>query len=42
MPSISYVGLDVHKKTVAYCVQTRGGKVRSEGTVAATRGALDE
>ena len=40
--SICYVGLDVHKKTVAYCVLTQSGRTRDEGTVAATRSALSE
>jgi transposase len=35
-----YVGLDVHKKTVSYCVKTGDGSLVQEGTVAATRAAL--
>ncbi len=42
MPSIYYVGLDVHKRTVAYCVKRQDGKVVKEGSVAATRPALAE
>lgn len=41
MPSMHYVGLDVHKKTIAYCVKTRSGQMRGEGTIEATRAALD-
>ena len=41
MDSIHYVGLDVHKITIAYCVKTKGGKICGEGTIAATRPALD-
>ncbi len=42
MPSIYYIGLDVHKKTIAYCVKRQDGKVVKEGSVAATRPALRE
>ena len=35
--SVHYVGLDVHKKMIAYCVKTKGGKLRDEGTIRATR-----
>lgn len=38
--SIQYVGLDVHKKTVAYCVLTQSGRVKDEGTLASSREAL--
>ena len=41
MSSMHYVGMDVHKKTISYCVKTPGGRVREEGTVASTRAALD-
>ena len=36
-----YVGLDIHKKTIAYCVKDSAGKLQAEGSVAATRTALD-
>ncbi len=42
MANMHYVGLDVHKKMIAYCVKTKGGRLRGEGTVEATRNALDE
>jgi transposase len=42
MSSIHYVGLDVHKKTVAFCVKTADGTIVEKGTVAATREALTE
>ena len=42
MTSMHYVGLDVHKKTISYCVKTKGGKVRDEGTIASTRDALGD
>lgn len=36
-----YIGLDVHKKTVSYCVKDVAGTVQAQGSVAATRAALD-
>ena len=40
MKSMTYVGLDVHKKTIAYCVKTRSGKLVKEGEILATRAEL--
>lgn len=42
MESIDYIGLDVHKKTIAYCVKTQSGRIRDEGTIAATKEKLTE
>ena len=36
-----HIGLDVHKKTISYCVKEASGQVKSEGTVNATRTDLD-
>jgi len=36
-----YIGLDVHKKKISYCVKDGCGKVHSEGAVPATRLDLD-
>src|SRR6202049_1263549 len=36
-----YIGLDVHKKTISYCVKEVSGEIHSEGTVPATRAELD-
>src|SRR5450756_2140643 len=36
-----YIGLDVHKKTISYCVKDVSGQIQSEGTVPATRADLD-
>jgi len=36
-----YIGLDVHKKMISYCVKDRSGKVHSEGRIPATRYDLD-
>ena len=40
MTNYHYVGLDVHKKVIAYCVKRADGRIVKEGTVAATRDAL--
>jgi len=37
MESMYYIGLDVHKKTISYCVKDGSGKVHSEGWIPATR-----
>jgi hypothetical protein len=36
-----YIGLDVHKKTIGYCVKDASGQVHREGTIGATRNELD-
>lgn len=40
MESIYYIGLDVHKKTIAYCIKTISGKTVDQGVVSAERKAL--
>ena len=35
------VGLDVHKKTISYCVKDASGRIHLEGTIPATRIDLD-
>jgi transposase len=37
-----FVGLDVHKQVIAYCVKTVDGTIVTEGKIPATRKALDE
>ena len=37
-----FVGLDVHKQLIAFCVKTADGEIVAEGTIAATRAALNE
>src|SRR5712692_8781141 len=37
-----YIGLDVHKKTISYCVKDTSGQVHQEGKVGATRWELDD
>ena len=41
MTSMAYVGLDVHKKTIAFCVKEQNGAVVDHGTIRATRLDLD-
>lgn len=41
MQSMYYVGLDVHKKTISYCVKDVSGRIHREGTIPATRIDLD-
>ena len=41
MSSMHYVGLDVHKSVIAYCVKTRAGRLRGQGMIPATREGLD-
>src|SRR5882672_520418 len=36
-----FIGLDIHKKTISYCVKEVSGQIHSEGTVPATRPDLD-
>jgi len=37
-----YIGFDVHKKTISYCVKTADGAIIEEGKLRATRQALRE
>lgn len=37
-----FVGLDVHKQVIAYCVKTQAGEIVMEGTIPATREAMNE
>jgi transposase len=32
-----YIGLDVHKKTISYCVKDAAGKMHGEGKIGSTR-----
>ena len=41
MNSMHYIGLDVHKKTISYCVKDSSGQVHQEGKIGATRCELD-
>jgi hypothetical protein len=41
MQSMYYIGLDVHKRTISYCVKDGSGQIHSEGAIPATRFDLD-
>jgi transposase len=41
MQPMYYIGLDVHKKKISYCVKDGVGKVHAEGWIPATRFDLD-
>lgn len=42
MRTLYYIGLDIHKKVIAYCIKTVDGGLVGAGMVAATRKGLDE
>jgi transposase len=42
MNSPHYIGFDVHKKTISFCVKTAAGEIMEEGVVAAQRLALQQ
>ena len=42
MESIYYIGLDIHKKTVAYCVKRADGQIVDQGVMEATRSGLTQ
>ena len=37
MANMYYIGLDVHKKKISYCVKDAGGQIFAGGATAATR-----
>src|ERR1700733_13510079 len=41
MQSMYYIGLDVNKKTISYCVKDGSGRIHAEGTIPATRSDVD-
>jgi transposase len=41
MEPMYYIGLDVHKRKISYCVKDASGQLHSEGSVPATRFDLD-
>ncbi len=41
METMYYIGLDVHKKTISYCVKDGSGRIYGEGSIPATRLTLD-
>jgi len=42
MNVIQYIGFDVHKKTISYCVKAADGRILEEGKLRSTREALRE
>ena len=40
MNAIQYIGFDVHKKTISYCVKTADGQIVKEGRLQAERTVL--
>lgn len=42
MNSMHYIGLDIHKKVIAYCIKTKSGVMIKKGTIRATRTTLKE
>src|SRR5271169_3491374 len=40
MNSLHYIGFDVHKKSISFCVKTAAGEIVAEGVILAERGAL--
>lgn len=42
MNAIYYIGLDIHKKTIAYCIKRIDGTLVQQGTVSAERKALQK
>ena len=40
METVYYIGLDVHKKTIAYCIKTATGKLADQGVISADRKIL--
>src|ERR1700722_19923719 len=41
MQSMYYSGLDVHKRSISYCVKDGGGKIHAGGAIPAPRFDLD-
>src|ERR1700726_2922205 len=41
MTTMNYIGLDVHKKTIRYCVKDASGRIQQEGKIGSTRRELD-
>jgi predicted NBD/HSP70 family sugar kinase len=41
MEPMYYIGLDVHKRKISYCVKDSSGQIHTEGSISATRLDLD-
>lgn len=42
MKTLYYIGLDIHKKVIAYCIKAIDGRLVGEGMIEASRRAVDE
>lgn len=42
MMSMCYIGLDIHKKIIVFCIKTANGNLVGRGSIPATRSALSE
>jgi hypothetical protein len=42
MEQLYYVGLDIHKRTISYCVKSHNGEITQEGKLGANRTELDQ
>jgi len=42
MMSMYYIGLDIHKKIIAFCIKTANGDLLESGKIAATRNSLSQ
>ena len=42
MNALHYIGFDIHKKSISFCVKTAVGEIVEEGSLRAQRGALRE
>jgi transposase len=40
MTTIDYIGFDVHKKTISFCIKEQDGRILKEGTIVARRADL--
>jgi transposase len=40
MNALHYIGFDVHKKSISFCVKTAAGEIVEESSTPAQRGAL--
>lgn len=41
MESMHYIGLDIHKRIIAFCIKTFNGKIVNQGKITAARKALN-
>jgi transposase len=41
MQPMYYIGLDVHRPKISYCVKDGSGRIHAEGSISATRLELD-